>query len=98
MAAVLVARPVSPWRRVGEVAATVLAVGAHLVLGLLVLVLRTLRVAVNVVTTAAMASEQQLAARTGRTALSHTGIAVLTAALAAEFLDGFRTAYHQPTR
>ena len=94
MSRVLVARPVSLWRWVGDAAVTVLAVGAQVALGLLVLVLRTLRVAVNVVTAASMAAEQQLAARTGRTALSHTGIAALAAAFAHEF----RTAYRAPTR
>lgn len=91
---VLVARPASPWQRVGNATVTVLAVAAHLALGLIVLVLRTVRVVVTVVTAVAMTSEQQLSARTGRTPLSHTGIAAICAAFVAEF----RTAYHQPTR
>lgn len=91
---VLVARPISPWQRVGKGAVTVLAIGAQFALGLLVLALRTLRVAVNVLTAAAMASEQQLADRIGRPALSDTGIA----ALAAAFVTEFRTAYRAPAR
>lgn len=91
MPAQLIARPPTPWRRL---AVTVLAMVAHLVLGVLVLVLRTLRVIVTVATDTAVRAEQQLAARTGRPALSQTGIGVLAAALAQEFL----TTYRQPTR
>lgn len=72
----------------------VLAVAAHLVVGLLVIALRIVRVAVSVATDAAMRAEQQLATRTGRPALSNTGIAVLARAFATEFL----TAYRAPAR
>lgn len=91
MPPVLVARAPAPWRRV---AVAVLAVTAHLALGVLVLVLRTVRVIVTVVTDTAVRTEQQLAARTGRPALSQTGIGVLAAAFAQDFL----TTYHKPTR
>lgn len=94
MGRVLVARPVSPWQRVGKAAVTVLAISAQVALGLLVLALRTVRVAVTVVTAAALVAEQQLAESTGRRALSDTGIA----ALASAFIYELRTAYHQPTR
>jgi hypothetical protein len=91
MPRVLVARAPTPWRRL---VLAVLAVVAQLLLGVLVLVLRTLRVIVTVATAAAVHAEQQLAARTGHPALSQTGIGVLAAAFAEEFRD----AYNQPTR
>lgn len=90
MPRLLVARAPTPWRRV---LLTVLAVAAHLALGLLVMGLRVARVIVSVATEAVAHAEQALAARTGRTALSQTGITALTAA----FVQEFRTAYHQPT-
>jgi cytochrome b561 len=76
------------------VALAALAVVAHLLLGVLVLALRTVRVIVTAATDTAVHAEQQLAARTGRPALSQTGIGVLAAAFVQEFL----TTYRQPTR
>jgi len=94
MPAVLIPRPVSPWRRAGALAVKVLAVGVQAAVGLLVIVLRTVRVAVNLVTATAMHAEQRLADHTGRPVLSHTGIA----AIAAAFVHEFRTAHTRTTR
>lgn len=91
MPEVLIARPTRDWRRVPLLA---LLLVAQVAAGLLVLALRTLRVVVTLAATAAGAIEHHLAARTGRPALSQTGIA----ALAAAFVDEFRIAYHQPAR
>lgn len=91
MPVILVARPVRAWKRIPLVA--LLLVG-QVTLGLIVLVLRTLRVAVTLAATATGRLEHQLAARTGRPALSQTGIA----ALAAAFVDEFRIAYRAPAR
>jgi type IV secretory pathway TrbF-like protein len=91
MGRLLVVRAPTRWRRVSL---TVLAITAHLLLGVIVAILRTARVIVTVVAETAMNAEQALAARTGRPALSQTGIGALTAA----FVTEFRTAYHQPTR
>lgn len=91
MPRVLIARPASRWR---QVPVTVLLVAAQVVVGLLVLVLRTARAALTLTIATAGAVEHQLAATTGRPALSHTGIAAICAA----FVTEFRTAYHQPTR
>lgn len=88
---VLIARPVRRWRRVP---ATVGLLTAQVLVGLLVLVLRTVRVATTLAITTAGAIEHQLATRTGRPVLSDTGIA----ALAAAFVHEFQTAYHAPTR
>jgi hypothetical protein len=90
MPPLLIARPPGRWRT----PLAVLALVAYLALGLVVIVLRTVRVVVNLATAAAMDAEQQLAARTGRTALSHSGIRALAAAFAHEFL----TAYRAPAR
>jgi predicted benzoate:H+ symporter BenE len=91
MAHVLIARPAPAWR---QVPLMVLLLAAQLVVGLIVLILRTLRVAVTLTITATGRLEHQLAARTGRSALSQTGIAAICAA----FVTEFRIAYHQPTR
>lgn len=88
---VLVVRAPTPWR---HVLLTALAMAAHLVLGLLVMTLRTVRVIVAVAAGIAVHAEQQLAARTGRPALSQIGIGVLASAFAHEFLNVVR----QPTR
>ena len=88
---VLIARPVGDWR---QVPVTVLLLAVQVVVGVIVLVLRTLRVAVTLAATAFGRLEHQLAGRTGRPVLSDTGIAALAAAFAHEFY----TAYHQPTR
>jgi hypothetical protein len=88
---VLIARPARRWK---QAPATVGLIAAQVVVGLLVLVLRTARVAVTLAVTTVGAIEHQLAERTGRPALSHTGIAAICAA----FVTEFRAAYHQPTR
>lgn len=88
---VLIARPDRSWTRVPL---TVLLVVAQVVVGVVVLALRTVRVAVTLAATTTGAIEHQLATRTGRPALSHTGIAAICAA----FVTEFRTAYHQPTK
>jgi len=90
MPRLLVARAPTWWRRAALIA---LAITAHLLLGVIVLALRTTRVIVAVVAEAATNAERQLAARTGRPALSQTGIAAIATAFVQEFL----TAYHQPT-
>jgi hypothetical protein len=91
MPRLLVARAPTPWRRLSL---TVLAITAHLLIGVIVVVVRTARVVVDVIAATAMQAEQALAARTGRPALSQTGIGAIAAAFATEF----RAAYHQPTR
>ncbi|WUH94523.1 hypothetical protein OG900_33205 [Streptomyces sp. NBC_00433] len=91
MPTVLVARPIRGWRRIPLVA---LLLAAQVTVGLIVLALRTVRVAVTLAVTTAGAVEHQLAARTGRPALSQTSIA----AIASAFVTEFRAAYHQPTR
>ena len=88
---VLIARRAPYWR---QAPVTLLLLAAQITLGLLVLVLRTLRVALTAAITTTGRMEEQLAARTGRVPLSHTGIAALAAAFAHEF----HTAYHQTTR
>lgn len=88
---VLIARSASRWR---QVPVTVLLLAAQVVVGVIVLVLRTLRVSVTLAATAFGRLEHQLAARTRRPALSDTGIAALATAFAHEFY----AAYHQPTR
>lgn len=87
---VLIARSASRWR---QVPVSALLVVAQVVVGVVVLTLRTVRVAVTLAATTTGAIEQQLATRTGRPALSHTGIAALAAAFAHEFY----AAYHQST-
>lgn len=91
MPRVLTVRPAVRWRRVPL---AVVEVAAQLVVGVLVLVLRIVRVIVTVAADTAVRAEAQLEARTGRPALSHTGIA----ALAAGFVNEFRTAYRAPAR
>lgn len=91
MPRVLIARPASRWR---QVPVAVLLLAAQVVVGLLVLALRTLRAVTTLTIAGAGAIEHRLATATGRPALSHTGIA----ALAAAFVTEFRTAYHQPTK
>lgn len=85
------ARPASWWRQVPVI---VLLLAAQVVVGVIVLVLRTLRAVTTLTIAATGAIEHRLAARTGRPALSHTGIAAICAA----FVHEFRAAYHQPTR
>lgn len=72
----------------------VLVIGLHVAVGAVVMTIRAAHVIVTVVTATAVHAEQQLAARTGRPALSQTGIGVLAAAFVQEFL----TTYRQPTR
>ena len=91
MPPLLIARPSVRWRRVPLV---VLGVVAQLAVGLIALAFRIVRVAVNVTASLAVHAEQQLAARTGRRALSDTGIA----ALAAAFITEFHTAYRATAR
>jgi hypothetical protein len=91
MARLLVARAPTRWQRVALAAG---AITAQLLLGAIVTALRATRAIFNAVTETAMNAEQALAARTGRPALSQTGIGAIAAAFATEF----RTAYHQPTR
>lgn len=88
---VLIACPAHRWRRIP---ATVGLLAAQVLVGLLVLVLRTVRVAVTLAITATGRMEHALAVLTGRPALSHTGIAAICAA----FVTEFRAAYNQPTR
>jgi hypothetical protein len=88
---VLIARPLVQWR---SIALAVLAIGAHLVIGLIVLALRTARVIVSLATDLAIHAEQQLVRRTDRPAVSHVGIGAMTAALVREF----RLGYREPTR
>lgn len=85
------ARPARWWRQVPVI---VLLLAAQVVVGVIVLVLRTARAALTLAIATTGAVEHRLATATGRPALSHTGIA----ALAAAFVHEFRTAYHQPTR
>jgi hypothetical protein len=87
----LIARPMLRWRRVPL---TVLLLAAQVAVGVLALVLRTVRVVVTLAATAATDVEQQLAARTGHTPLSQTSIA----ALAAAFVHEFHAAYRAPAR
>lgn len=89
MTRLLVARAPT-WRRIPL---TVLAVTAQLLVAVVVIAFRIVRVAVNVTAALAMHAEQQLAERTGRAALSQTGVGALTAA----FVQEFRTARHQPS-
>lgn len=91
MPQVLVARPVPLWR---QVPVAVLLITAQVVVGLVVLALRTARAFLTLAVTAGDSVEHRIAARTGRPALSRTGIAAICAA----FVDEFRAAYHQPTR
>lgn len=84
---VLIARHVPGWRRVPVV---VLLWVAQMVVGLVVLVLRTVRAVATLTIDAAGAVEHRLAARTGRPALSQTGIAALAAALVTEFHAAYR--------
>jgi hypothetical protein len=91
MPRLLVARAPTPWRRVSL---TVMAITAQLALGLLVMALRIVHAIDTLITDTAVHAEQAVAARTGRPALSQTGIG----AIASAFVTEFRTAYHQPTR
>jgi hypothetical protein len=91
MPTVLIARPARSWRQV-PLAALLLA--AQVAVGVIVLVLRTLRAVTTLTIAATGHIEHQLATRTGRPALSDTGIAALAAAFAHEFY----AAYHQPAR
>lgn len=93
---VITAKP-GGWQRRALTASLLLGEAAllvlHLLLGVIVLALRTARVIVAVIAETAIHAEQALAAHTGRPALSQTGIAAIGAAFVAEF----RAAYHQPT-
>lgn len=91
MPTTLISRPARQCKRI-PVLAVLLA--AQFLLGLLVLVLWTLRVVATLAVTTTRVAEDQLAARTGRPALSDTGIAAICAA----FVDGFLTAYRAPAR
>lgn len=91
MPPLLIARPSARWRRVPL---AVLGVVAQLAVGLIALTFRIVRVIVNLAAALAVHAEQQLAARTGRSALSDIGIY----ALAAEFGREFHNAYRAPAR
>lgn len=91
MPTTLIARPAGQWTRLPL---TVLLLVAQVVVGLIVLALRTTRVIITLAVTTTGRLEQQLAARTGRPVLSQTGIAAICAA----FVTEFHAAYHQPTR
>jgi hypothetical protein len=84
---VLLTRPASRWR---QVSVTVLLWVAQMILGLVVLALRTARAALTLTIACAGRAEQLIAARTGRPALSDTGIAALAAAFAHEFHAAYR--------
>jgi hypothetical protein len=89
---VLIARPSARWR---QAPATALLWVAQMLLGLLVLALRTTRAGLTLAIASASRVEQLIAALTGRAALSDTGIA----ALAAAFVHEFHAAYRgTPTR
>jgi hypothetical protein len=87
---VLIARPASAWAR--PLTATVGTVG-QLVLGLLVVVIRVIRVAVDLSAVTLIRTEAKLAAATGRPAISQT----VVGAIAGAFVTEFRTAYTHTT-
>lgn len=86
MPTMLIARPASRWR---QVPVMVLLLAAQVAVGLLVLVLRTARAALTLAIATTGAIEHQLATRTGRPALSHTGIAAICAAFVTEFYAAY---------
>lgn len=87
---ILIARRAPLWR---QVPLAVLLLAAQVVVGLLVLVLRTGRAVMTLAVATSGHLEYRLAARTGQPVLSDTGIAAICAAFFAEFHNG----YHQTT-
>lgn len=85
----LVGRRTRRWQRVPVM---VLLLVVQVVVGLLVLVLRTARVAVSLAVAATGRLEVQLAARTRVRPLSQTGIAAIAAAFVHEFHAAYRGA------